>query len=484
MYKPEVERCLFVVFGATGDLARRKLLPALYRLSGRHNLGDRWKILGVSRSDMGETGFCSMASEALESAGVDASDSVRRWCRERLHYCSLGAWQTEQFLALAKTINELETRCNLPGNRIFYLALPPQMFPVTISGLGETGLNRGRGWSRLVVEKPFGRDFTSAQQLSSLAYRYFDESEIYRIDHYLGKETVQNILVFRFANPIFETVWNRDRVESVEITVAEDLGVEQRARYYEQAGALRDMVQNHLMQLVTLIAMEIPSSFDPEAIRNEKIKVLDSITPILPEDAVFGQYTKGTVAGWEAPGYRQEADVAPNSEVETFVALKLGIANWRWQGVPFFLRTGKRLSHRRTSIVLNFRCAPVSIFRPFDSCDLHCNRLVITIQPDEGFDLHFEVKAPGQPIAFQTQSLKFRYSEIFSSLPEAYETLLLDAMRGDTMLFVRGDWIETSWRLCDELLRQAPELRFYPAGSWGPEESRYLIEKHGRWSDW
>jgi glucose-6-phosphate 1-dehydrogenase len=357
------------------------------------------------------------------------------------------------------------------------------MFPVTISALGEAGLNRSPSWNRLVVEKPFGRDLASAQQLNALACRYFDEKEIYRIDHYLGKETLQNILVFRFANPIFETAWNRDRVDSIEITVAEDLGVEQRGGYYEHAGALRDMVQNYLTQLVTLIAMEIPSSFNPEAIRDEKIKVLDSIMPVLPQDAIFGQYSKGTAGGREVLGYVQEAEIAADSKVETFVALKLRIANWRWQGVPVYLRTGKRLPHRRTSIVLNFRCAPVSVFRPFEFCNLHCNRLVMTIQPDEGFDLHFEVKTPGQPITFQTQSLRFRYSEVFSSLPEAYETLLLDVLRGDTMLFVRGDWIETSWRLYDGLLRRPPELRSYAAGTWGPDESQQLIEKHRHWSD-
>jgi glucose-6-phosphate 1-dehydrogenase len=432
---------------------------------------------------MPETGFRSMASDALESAGVNSSDSRHRWCARHLHYCSLAAWQPEQFQELTKTIEKLETQYALPGNRVFYLALPPRTFPIAISALGEAGLKRSPGWTRLVVEKPFGRDLASAQQLNALAYRYFDENEIYRIDHYLGKETVQNILVFRFANPIFETAWNRDRVESVEITVAEDLGVGQRGAYYEQAGALRDMVQNHLTQLVTLIAMEIPSSFNPEAIRNEKVKVLDAITPVLPQDAVFGQYSKGTVAGCEVPGYVQESQVAADSRVETFVTLKLRIANWRWEGVPFYLRTGKRLPHRRTSIVLNFRCAPVSVFRPFEFCNLHCNRLVMAIQPDEGFDLHFEVKTPGQPITFQTQSLRFRYSEVLSSLPEAYETLLLDVLRGDTMLFVRGDWIETSWRLYDGLLRRPPELRSYAAGTWGPDESQQLIEKHGHWSD-
>jgi glucose-6-phosphate 1-dehydrogenase len=319
---------------------------------------------------------------------------------------------------------------------------------------------------------------SSAQQLNAIAHRYFDETQTYRIDHYLGKETVQNILVFRFANPIFETLW--DRVESVQITVAEDLGIEQRAGYYEQAGALRDMVQNHLTQLVTLIAMEIPSSFHPEAIRDEKVKVLDSIAPISLSDALFGQYTDGKVHGHKVPGYLQEPGVAPNSRVETFVGLRLGVANWRWQGVPFYLRTGKRLPYRTTKIVVTFRCAQVSIFKPFDYCNIHCNVLVITVQPDEGFDLHFEVKTPGQPITFQTQNLRFRYSEVFSPLPEAYQTLLLDVLRGDPTLFVRGDWVEASWRLYDALLQKPASPYSYSAGTWGPPP-QHLFGHEAEW---
>ena len=481
MSKSDVDDCLFVIFGATGDLVRRKLLPAIYRLGDQGRLGDRLKIIGVSRSGMDDRGFRAMASQALESANVGTTESVGRWCEQHLHYCSLGAWGEEQFQVLANRIEDLETRFHLPGNRVFYLALPPQMFPHALTGLGQAGLNRSRGWTRVVVEKPFGRDLVSARQLNAIAHQYFDETQTYRIDHYLGKETVQNILVFRFANPIFETVWNRDRVESVQITVAEDLGIEQRAGYYEQAGALRDMVQNHLTQLVTLIAMEIPSSFNPEAIRDEKVKVLDSIAPISPDDVVFGQYTDGNVGGQGVPGYLEESGVAPGSRVETFVALRLGIANWRWQGVPFYLRTGKRLPHRTTKVVVTFRCAPVSIFKPFRSCNIHCNVLTITIQPDEGFDLHFEVKTPGQPITFQTQSLRFRYSDVFSPLPEAYETLLLDVLRGDPTLFVRGDWVEASWRLYDVLLQKPPGAHPYSAGSWGPEPSRHLLGERGRW---
>ena len=476
----DLNACLFVVFGATGDLVRRKLLPALYQISQQAKLGDRLKIMGVSRSDMGDRGFRTMARGALESTGRDRDESVGRWCEQHLYHCSLGAWENDRFRTLAKRIDDLERRYELPGNRVFYLALPPLMFPPAITGLGQAALNLSPGWARLVVEKPFGRDLVSARQLNEIARRYFDESQIYRIDHYLGKETVQNILVFRFANPIFENLWNRDRVESVQITVAEDLGIEQRAGYYEHAGALRDMVQNHLTQLVTLMAMEVPSSFHPEAIRDEKVKVLDSIVPISSNDAVFGQYKKGTISGHEVPGYLEEPGVAPDSRVETFAALRLGIANWRWQGVPFYLRTGKRLPHRTTKIVVTFRCAPISIFKPFDDCNLHCNVLIITIQPDEGFDLHFEVKTPGQPIRFQTQSLRFRYSDALAPLPEAYQTLLLDVVRGDPTLFVRGDWVEASWRLYNTLLEQPPNPYSYSAGTWGPQP-RHLFDRQSGW---
>ncbi len=480
MLMSDLNACLFVILGATGDLVRRKLLPALYQISQQANLGDRLKIMGVSRSDMDDRAFRTMARTAFESTGVNRDKAVGRWCEQHLYYCSLGAWETDRFRALAQRIGELDSRYELPGNRVFYLALPPQMFPPAITGLGQAGLNLSPGWTRLVVEKPFGRDLVSARQLNAIARQYFDESQIYRIDHYLGKETVQNILVFRFANPIFENLWNRDRVESVQITVAEDLGIEQRAGYYEQAGALRDMVQNHLTQLVTLMAMEVPSSFHPEAIRDEKVKVLDSIVPISASDAVFGQYKEGTINGHEVPGYLEESGVAPDSRVETFAALRLGIANWRWQGVPFYLRTGKRLPHRTTKIVVTFRCAPVSIFKPFDDCNLHCNVLIITIQPDEGFDLHFEVKTPGQPIRFQTQSLRFRYSDALSPLPEAYQTLLLDVVRGDPTLFVRGDWVEASWRLYNALLEQPPKPHPYSAGTWGPQP-RHFFDHQSEW---
>jgi glucose-6-phosphate 1-dehydrogenase len=399
-----------------------------------------------------------------------------------VHYQSVGSGQVDDYEALAARLETLEKSAGLPANRVLYLALPPQAFPGTITGLGQAGLNHSAGWTRLVVEKPFGRDLATARDLNQLVHRYFDESQVYRIDHYLGKETVQNLLVFRFSNPIFETLWNRDRVESVQITVAEHVGIEGRAGYYEQAGVLRDMIQNHLTQLLTLVAMEVPSAFEADAIRNEKVKVLRALAPIAHERVAWGQYVAGLIDGQAVPGYRQEPGVAPDSETENFVAMRLEISNWRWHGVPFYLRAGKRLARRMTQIVVTFRRPPVSVFRTYGIESIHRNVLVITIQPDEGFELGFEVKAPGQGIALQTQRLQFRYAESFSPLPEAYETLLMDVLNGDQTLFVRADEVEAAWNFYAPVLEQPPPVEFYAAGTWGPPAAARLLQQDGqRW---
>ncbi len=473
----QVEPHLFVVFGATSDLMRRKLLPALYHFSEQYGLERRLLLVGVSRKkDFGDAGFRALAREALAEAGLPQSGQADAWCDECLFFQPLGAGTHDDYLALAARLKALEKAQHFPGNRIFYLATPPEGFEPAVTGLGQAKLNHAPGWTRLVVEKPFGLDPESAQKLNQLLHRYFKEPQIYRIDHYLGKETVQNLLIFRFANDIFEPLWHRNLVQSVQITVAESDGVGARGSYYEQTGALRDMVQNHLTQLLTLTAMEVPVTFEPEAIRSEKAKVLQAIAAVRPENVVYGQYTRGRVGGKEAPGYREEAGVSPNSVSETFVALKLGIENWRWQGVPFYLITGKRLPAKLTQIAITFRCPPVWLFQQMKtSCNP--NVLVFTLQPDEGFDLHFQVKAPGEPLDLKTQRLRYRYAEAFGPLPDAYETLLVDIMAGDQTLFVRSDEVEAAWRIYAPLLAEPPSPPlFYPAGSFGPPAAARFME--------
>jgi glucose-6-phosphate 1-dehydrogenase len=488
---------LFVVLGGSGDLMRKKLLPALWRLHAQGKLGEG-HLLAIGRKELDDSAYRDIVVKALSDSGISTSGATGPPFPDRLHYRSVHEGTVDDYRALANEISALERRYGLPGNRVFYLALPPAALAAAITGLGEAGLSgegsaqpapaiaaagsAGEGpgrdpapWTRIVVEKPFGYDLQSARNANALLLRYFTESQIYRIDHYLVKETVQNLMVFRFANAIFESLWNRDRVDNVQITVAESIGVSARAGYYDEAGALRDMVQNHLTQLLSLTAMEIPPALEPTMIHNEKVKVLHSVSPIRPDDVVFGQYTGGTVNGQRIPGYRAEEGVAADSQTETFAALRLYVNNWRWQGVPFFLRTGKRLPVRTTQIAVSFRCPVLACFAPF-SCDIHCNRLFIIIEPHEGFDLCFEVKGPGQPFALKTERLSFRYADVFGCLPEAYETVLLDLILGDQTLFVRADAVEAAWALYDPLLRGRPPTHSYAAGTWGPPEAEKLLE--------
>ena len=375
---------IIVVFGGRGDLMARKLLPALYHLADQGHLPEQCVILGVARTQgVTDEDYRVWARGALTEAGVTEADDMSRWCDGCMYYQSIGEESPEDFTALRERVEALEKSNDLPGNRSFYLALPPGAFDSTIKGLRAAKLNRSEGWTRIVVEKPFGRDLQSARELNVLLHDGFSEDQIYRIDHYLGKETVQNLLIFRFANAIFESLWNRDRIDNIQITVAEDIGVEGRGDYYEQAGAIRDMVQNHLAQLLALTAMEVPAAFEADAIRYEKAKVLRSIRPIVADDVTLGQYTDGTVGGHDVPGYKEHDGVAPESKTETFVALKVEVANWRWQGVPFYLRSGKRLPERSTRIIITFRSPPVSLFYPFHSSGVHSNTLVITLQPNE-----------------------------------------------------------------------------------------------------
>jgi glucose-6-phosphate 1-dehydrogenase len=484
MAELSVEPHLFVILGATGDLTRRKLLPALFHLRTSGELEKQnTVIVGAAQPEMSEEAFRLWAYEGLSKSGARDAPDLRRWCNDYLHYQTVGQGGEQDYEQLAKYIRHLETARNLPENRVFYLALPPTAVPLAVERLDQACLLKSRGWVRVVFEKPFGHDYRSARALSTLLHRYLNESQIYRIDHYLGKETVQNLLAFRFANPIFESLWNRDSVESVQLTVAEDLGVEHRGAYYQEAGALRDMVQNHLTQLATVVAMEVPVSFEAAAIQAEKLKVLQSIPAIDTKDVVFGQYRAWDIAGQRIPGYREEKGVPQDSLTETFVALKMEIHNWRWRGVPFYLRTGKRLPRKITQVAVFFRPAPTLVFRSLGQGSLDPNQLVITLQPSEGFSLGFSVKTPGRPFSFTNRALHFDYKQAFGGeLPEAYETLLRDIMIGDQTLFVTAEFTELAWRLYDPLLAGKREPSFYTAGTWGPNEADQLLDRDGhRW---
>jgi glucose-6-phosphate 1-dehydrogenase len=473
---------LFVIAGGTGDLAARKLVPAIYDLARQDRFGGKYAILGVARSgEHTDETYRKWALDALAAARF-TEDDLQAWCSGCVHFHSIGDGEAGDYAALARRISEIEADQGLPGNRTFYLALPPTAVGPSIAALGEAGLDESPGFTRVVFEKPFGHDLSSARELNGLVHSYFDERQVYRIDHYLGKETVQNLLVFRFGNTVFEDLWNRDRIESVQITVAESLGVEDRAAFYERTGAMRDIVQNHLIQLVCLAAMEVPVAFDADSVRGEKVKVLRSIRPLRPEDAVFGQYAGGALDGRDVPGYRLEPAVAPNSRTETFLSMRLDIDSWRWQGVPFYIRTGKRLRRKVTEIAVVFRNPPVCMFESMGSCLLHRNVLRLTLQPDEGFSLEIDVKEPGEPLTIRRIPLDFRYAEGFGELPSAYETLILDVLEGDQTLFVRGDEVEASWEIFDPVLSWDRTVVPYPSGSWGPQEADRLLAREGhRW---
>ena len=430
-------------------------------------------VLGVARSELTDGEFQQTAIEALEAVGVSATEATE-WVRTYVRYQSIGAG----FGALASRINTLEASEELSGNRVFYLALPPGVFESTLDGLGEVGLHEGPGWTRVVVEKPFGRDVASGQALNHAIHEVFAEDHVYRIDHYLGKETVRNLLVFRFANSLFEGAWNRDRIESVQITVAEELGVGSRAGYYDTTGAVRDMMQSHLTQVLSLVGMEPPVRMTADAIRDEKVKLLQAVRPITQEDVVLGQYGPGDVEGVAIAGYLEEPGVAEGSLTPTSVACRIYIDNWRWQGVPFLLRTGKRYPERLTKIVVTFREAPVSLFGPDNAGHASANQLIITLQPDEGFQLTFDVKSPGDALALTTMPFEFSYAEAFGRIPEAYETLLADVLEGDQTLFVRSDEVEQAWEIFESVLGFT-EVHPYAAGTWGPSQADDLPVHHG-----
>jgi glucose-6-phosphate 1-dehydrogenase len=471
-------RHVFVILGATGDLVQRKLLPALYSLMREGHLDGSSRIVGVARSHQDDAAFRTWARQALREAGMPQAE-LAAWCDDCLSYVAVPEGGEADYRRLREHVEALEAAAGLPGHRVFYLALPPAAFAPTVTALGAAGLHRspGDGWTRLVIEKPFGHDLASARELNALVHGFFDESQVYRIDHYLGKETVQNLLVFRFSNVVFEALWNRERIDNVQITVAEDLGVDGRAGYYDRAGALRDMVQNHVTQVLSLIAMEVPVAYDADAVRSEKIKALRSVRPIDPAgQVVLGQYEAGFAGGSPVPGYRREEGVADGSTTETFAAVRLALDSWRWQGVPFLLRTGKRLRRRVTEIAVVFRRPPVALFESMDcGPQVESNVLVMRLQPDEGFELYFDLKTPGEPLELRNQPLRFSYEEAFGPLPGAYETLLLDVLQGDQTLFVHAEEVEASWRLYAPVLEGELPVHGYAAGSWGPAEADRLL---------
>ena len=484
--------CIMVIFGAAGDLTKRKLIPALFNLKKENLLSDNFAVVGLARAEMNDDEFRRRLREDLDKFAEDVDSENWNWLSERLHYLS-GDFEDEQtFAQLNSTLEKLDRERQAPGNYLFYLATAPQYFAPVVRKLGRVGLTdqKDGSWRRVIIEKPFGSNLESARQLNREILGVLDEQQIYRIDHYLGKETVQNILVFRFGNGIFEPIWNRSYIDSVQITAAEKVGVEQRGGYYENAGALRDMVPNHLLQLVTLTAMEPPVSFDADAVRDEQAKVLRAIQCPPPEEAgrraVRGQYGAGTAGTESVPAYRAEPNVAPDSSVETFVALKLLIDNWRWADVPFYLRTGKRLAARDTEIAVTFKRAPFMLFRNTPVDQLTGNRLVMHIQPDEGVALRFGAKVPGPILKLGAVDMDFDYEDYFGHVSSTgYERLLHDCMLGDATLFQRADQVEAGWAVVapiQEAWADAPPPDFpnYDAGSWGPAEADELLEREGR----
>lgn len=491
------EPCAMVIFGASGDLAERKIIPALYYLSRQRILPAGFSVIGCGRTQFTDEQFRNKMQQAVTEflhISADERAAFPEQLGQGLFYLSGNFGAPAAYEQLKSLLDRLDRERATSGNRLFYLATPPSFFPVIVNQLGAAGLARPedpkRNWTRIVIEKPFGRDLSSARGLNRTVTSVFNEEQVYRIDHYLGKETVQNLLVFRFANGVFEPIWNRRYIDHIQITVAEDLGVEVRGSYYEEAGLLRDMIQNHVLQLLSLVAMEPPATFQAAAVRDEKAKVLRSIRPIpferVNEFAVRGQYADGVVRGQKVPAYRSEPKVAPNSTTETFAALKFYIDDWRWADVPFYLRSGKRMAKRASEISIQFRRVPHLLFRGTPCDRIEPNLLTVHIQPDEGMSLRFSAKLPGPVMQIRPVTMNFRYGESFGvSPPTAYETLLLDCMLGDATLFNREDAVELSWELVDPILerwRQDGEegLAFYESGGWGPGEADAFIAADGR----
>ena len=490
MKKPENH--ILVIFGASGDLTYRKLIPAVYDLHKTNLLPDKFAVLGASRTKLSDDKFREKMKDGIKkySNYKDDDGKIIDEFLKHLSYISVDTEKHEDFKKLKENLEKLDKKLDTGGNVIYYLSTPPSLYGIIPTLLGKVGLNNSSNgnWKKLIVEKPFGYDLESAIELNKKLSKYFKEEQIFRIDHYLGKESVQNVLVTRFSNGIFEPLWNRNYVHHVEITSVENIGIENRGGYYESSGALRDMVQNHLLQLTGLISMEPPSSFDSNSIRNEIVKVFHSLRPIKEKDvatrAIRGQYSSATIKGEKVPGYREEKGVEPKSRTETFVALKFYIDNWRWGGVPFYIRTGKRLPTRVTEVVIHFKPTPHFLFTQQDEMN-SCNQLVLRIQPDEGVLFKVGMKVPGQGFNLQNVNLDFHYSDLSHTyLPTAYERLLHVCMIGDSTLYQRADGVEAAWKFVDPILNAWKNnskipIYGYPAGTWGPEHADDLIEEKG-----
>ena len=485
--KPENQ--IIVIFGASGDLTKRKLVPSLYDLFDQDLLPEKFAIIGASRSDLGDVDYRnSMKEGILEFSQSKNKKGIDEFLKS-VFYQSVDAKAADSFITLKERLSKITSELNIDENIIFYLSTPPSLYSIIPENLAKVGLNNEEdGWKRLIIEKPFGYNLQSAKELNASLKANWNENQIYRIDHYLGKETVQNVLITRFSNGIFEPLWNRNYIDHIEITSSESIGVEKRGGYYEGSGALRDMVQNHLLQLVGLIAMEPPSSMDAESIRNETHKVIQSIRKIeekdVPKYVIRGQYIESTVKGEKLNGYRDEEGVESESKTETYAALKFYIDNWRWGGIPFYIRTGKRLPTRVTEAVIHFKCTPHFLFKRQDDCE-GSNQLIIRIQPDEGILLKIGMKTPGSGFDVQTINMDFHYSDFATQrIPSAYERLLLDSMMGDPTLFAREDVVMSAWEFLDPVLNawkndKSIPVYGYPCGTWGPDVADDLIEEDG-----
>lgn len=484
---------VFVIFGASGDLTRRKLVPAIFQLYKNNSLPDCFALLGVSRTKFSDEEFRQQVTfDNKHLKDNNGEESELEAFAKKLYYQPIDTNDPAAYRKVKDRLEQLDEACSTEGNYIFYLSTPPSLYETIPEYLSQHDLNsKNGGWKRLVIEKPFGYDSASAKELNHTLQKYFEEDQIYRIDHYLGKETVQNLLVTRFANGIFEPLWNRNYIQHIQITSAESIGVENRGGYYDESGALRDMVQNHLLQIVAHIGMEPPNTFDAKAIRNEKLKLFQSIRPIsedeVPEYVIRGQYIASEMDGKKVKSYRDEKGVPESSRTETYVGMKFFIDNWRWAGVPFYLRTGKRLPTKVTEVVVTFKSPPHHLFFNVNEIQNAPNQLVIRIQPQEGLALHFGMKVPGAGFRVKTVDMDFHYSDLTNAyVPEAYERLILDCMKGDPTLYAMGDSVEVAWKFVDPIIsawKNNPDITVhgYSSGTWGPEAAEKLIEGDEGW---